>query len=496
MQFLLTAADSWDFASLSGDFNPLHVDPIAARRLQFGGTVCHGIHQMLKALDLAVGAEKLQPVRIQSIAAVFNATLRAGSLAQVMYAPDSANTRARLVVMLDHRPVLTVKLSLQDGMPLGPPPLSAGPVSARPPNSPRVSNDGLVDPAGGAVPVQLNEALAQKLFPNLFCRQDGPSLMADLLASTRIVGMECPGLHSIYSELKLTRRATSAQRQSLAAEPATEMAYSVQRYDARFRSVRISVSGGVMEGTLNAFFRAPPVSQIDFDSLVALVPANSFVGQRALIVGGSRGLGEVVAKVLLAGGAHVTLTYVQGKADAEKIRCEVQQSGRDLQIMQLDVSRPLPEALQIEMAGVDYSHLYYFATPHIASGLAGKWSPTLFDDYCRIYVHGFSALVQILVQGIDRAHPLTVLYPSTVFLDAPPTGFTEYCAAKASGEVLCKHLARSLAVHIHSPRLPRLQTDQNGSFMGVEGDLPLPVILAQLQSMCTEADGVRAADQV
>ncbi len=39
--------DSLAFAELSGDHNPLHVDPIAAPRTQFVGTVVHGIHAVL-----------------------------------------------------------------------------------------------------------------------------------------------------------------------------------------------------------------------------------------------------------------------------------------------------------------------------------------------------------------------------------------------------------------------------------------------------------------
>ena len=42
------------FASLAGDFNPIHLDPIAARRTQAGTVVVHGMHAVLWALDKLV----------------------------------------------------------------------------------------------------------------------------------------------------------------------------------------------------------------------------------------------------------------------------------------------------------------------------------------------------------------------------------------------------------------------------------------------------------
>ncbi len=42
------------FARLSGDFNPMHMDPLAARRTQAGAVVVHGIHAVLWSIDRLV----------------------------------------------------------------------------------------------------------------------------------------------------------------------------------------------------------------------------------------------------------------------------------------------------------------------------------------------------------------------------------------------------------------------------------------------------------
>src|SRR5450759_997356 len=43
--------DQARFAALTGDFNPMHMDSVAARRTHAGGPVVHGIHTLLWLLD-------------------------------------------------------------------------------------------------------------------------------------------------------------------------------------------------------------------------------------------------------------------------------------------------------------------------------------------------------------------------------------------------------------------------------------------------------------
>ena len=45
----LTRTQVVQYAGASGDFNPLHVDPVAARRALYGEVVVHGVHSLLWA---------------------------------------------------------------------------------------------------------------------------------------------------------------------------------------------------------------------------------------------------------------------------------------------------------------------------------------------------------------------------------------------------------------------------------------------------------------
>ena len=49
--------------------------------------------------------------------------------------------------------------------------------------------------------------------------------------------------------------------------------------------------------------------------------------QLALIIGGSKSLGEVTAKILASGSADVKLTYFKGVKDAKKVVNEISNQG-------------------------------------------------------------------------------------------------------------------------------------------------------------------------
>jgi NAD(P)-dependent dehydrogenase (short-subunit alcohol dehydrogenase family) len=191
-----------------------------------------------------------------------------------------------------------------------------------------------------------------------------------------------------------------------------------------------------------------------------------------LVVGGSRGLGEVMAKLLAAGGAEVFITFHQGREEAEKLAAEITLGGGRAQTAQLDVLQPARD-----LARLAPTHLYYFASPHIATGAAPLIETALLRKFLDYYVHGLARLVELLrPTGLKL-----VYYPSTVFLDTPPAGFAEYAVAKGAGEALCRVIQKQFPEIICLvPRLPKLATDQTVSLDFNQSPEPLPVLLDTL----------------
>ena len=65
-----TVEDVAAFASLSGDFNPVHVDVVAARRSLFGAAVVHGAYLALWSTKV-LEADRVAGRRLSSLQATF-----------------------------------------------------------------------------------------------------------------------------------------------------------------------------------------------------------------------------------------------------------------------------------------------------------------------------------------------------------------------------------------------------------------------------------------
>ena len=125
------------------------------------------------------------------------------------------------------------------------------------------------------------------------------------------------------------------------------------------------------------------------------------------------------------------------------------------------------------------THLYYFATPFIFGGKKGGFSTELFGKFCAYYVAGFVKVVEhFSASGLKN-----IFYPSSSAMDELPSGMGEYAAAKAAGETACRYLEKIYkGMVIHTPRLPRLATDQTVSLSPVNNLDPVPVLLKEFRS--------------
>lgn len=460
-------ADQERFAAVSGDCNPMHMDALQARRTQAGSPVVHGIHLLLWALDsLAVAQPGLKNVR--SMRVQFNKFVYLDEpVALVLTQQDAA--RARLSMMVGEATRAKVTLDFGDAIAEPADLLESSLEWVSPLREPVSLGFDSMSGQSGRFPFAMTGHDAAAMFAGA-CRllgagQSGANRVAALAATTYLVGMVSPGLHSIYSELSIRAYADAAERHVLA--------FRVTDTDARFRSVEQEIAGGGWTGTVSAFVRTPPVNQASMESLAGLIEATEFAGSTALVIGGSRGLGELTAKIIAAGGGRVTVTYHTGKADAERVAAEIRSAGGHCETVAYDARLSADKQL-LQLAEAP-THAYYFATPAIFRPESGFFALQRFDEFQKIYVEGFWHLAKALRACQPR---VSLFYPSSVAVTERPRGMTEYTMAKAAGEVLCADINEALApTHVTVVRLPRLPTDQTVTVTEVEAADPLATML-------------------
>jgi NADP-dependent 3-hydroxy acid dehydrogenase YdfG len=458
--------DQLAFAKLSGDHNPLHMDPVMARRLLFGRQVVHGLHALLWSAEECLRA-RTQGLELRAVKANFQAGIGVGQSVNCIFI-DQNEHKTEIRLEIDKAPAMWIQISWSPSR------RHQRDTVLRAFHEPGECRERSFEEAAGAsgsLPMYMDRELAAALFPNLM-RLVPPMQLAALLATTRLVGMECPGRHSIYSGLDLEFFSDD--------DGVPRLNYQVADGNRRLALLSMEVDAPGMRGRIKTFYRPTPQGQPAFTDVRREVEPCEFSEQRALIIGGSRGLGEVAAKLLAAGGAEVIITYYRGEEDAKRIVEEIVAHGSTADHLPLNVLDPSPALLSMVADSSRPLCLYYFATPFIFGAVKGKFSAKRFAEFSEYYVTGFLRTVQTL--AASSAGLRKVFYPSSTAIDELPLDMGEYAAAKMAGETLCEFLRKAHpGIAIHKPRLPRLATDQTVSLLPVSNQDPVSVLLTHFR---------------
>jgi len=149
----------------------------------------------------------------------------------------------------------------------------------------------------------------------LYARQFPPSASRRWWALSRLVGMICPGLHSILKSYLLDFTEVDWARRPALRGPGGVQAHEPCAY---------ACFGPGIAGEVAAFRRAPPIAQPSMDEIAARVPKGAYAGATVLIVGGSRGLGEVAAKACAARRKqNLHITYAVGRRTPKGLRKKI-----------------------------------------------------------------------------------------------------------------------------------------------------------------------------
>jgi hypothetical protein len=440
-----TLEDQLWFAKASGDVNPIHIDPIYARRSQFGEVIVHGIHLVLWSLN--------------ELAAITNTPLNITALEVSFLKPVKLSQDVVCVVETKNICEYRIRLMVGDLIVTS---LQVKASSCKSPFYFSFRESEKID----ELPSEFNYDDEEHFInPSLFDKSIAikyPRLpyvlseaaMLNLLAMTFIVGMKCPGLHSIFSSFNVVF-ADQIEKSNL-------LAYRVSKYHERFSRLTIALHSSSMMGQIVAFIRPTLKRDFTMEAAQVMVKNMNFSGQRALIIGGSRGLGEITTKLLAAAGANILFTYYKGEKEAAAVCDQINKPG--VRFIMYDASG-MPSQL-FTQAVTDFAptHVYYYATPFIFSTDKGKFNFESFVQFSSYYLKGFYNVFSLCSNTLQG-----VFYPSSTAIDEKVDTMIEYSCSKVAGEMLCDFLSKmNPAINIYQPRLPRLNTDQTQTLIQVE----------------------------
>jgi len=465
--------DQLKFAELSGDYNPLHLDPAVARRELFGEVVVHGIRVLLDGLDLII-QKSMRPEKkiwISSIRCMFQNPVFLN--VPVIFtcdepAPENYHLEAR-----GHNGSLLVEsyFSFSSPQPQSLPKISALAMnSGKPPAMLSIQD---IKDKNGIVELNCPRSLAAVLFPHI-SKVIAPVQVAELLSLTRLVGMECPGLRSVLSSFEL-HSTCPVTTQSCAH-------YKVVAVNERFLKADIEMMGPSMKGVIKTFVRPGPQKQPSFGEVRKKIDPGILNNHTALIIGGTRGIGEITAKIIAAGGGYPVITYFSGVKDAEKLKNEILAQDGNCATIPFDVTKPGRYIKHLKALTMRFSAIYYFATPKIFVKKGSAFDNTLFKNFNKFYVSGLYNTYTILRKLYP--HPMVLFNPSSVAIDEKIAELMEYALSKKASEDLCSYLtAKDKNLKIVTKRLPRIATDQTITITNVPAAGALEVMLPIVKEM-------------
>lgn len=458
-KYVINEQRQLDFAKLSNDFNPIHVDSLYAWRSMFGKQLVHGIHQVLICLeDLAkninekifiskISAKFEYPAGVNEIISIDNINF-SETYSEYVIKNERGLTLTTIKVNYKKKSFNDVKFKRID-------------YSMSPLEPTNFAKENLVEPL----------YYDKTFFKELFTYSSfyvSPVNLAVLLASTRIVGMKYPGLNSIYNAFTFEFNENANLSNSIH--------YSVSDKHITLNMLNIKLDDTFIRGQIKAFIRPVAPKYKTLKELNGLLPVNSFKNQRALIIGGTRGIGLQCLRLLATAGASTMFTYFKNLNEADKIVEEFANESINTNYLQVDVSNLSKESLETIKA-FNPTSIYYFATPKILNNNSNL-DENLLQKFISYYVIG---LDKILVSLKSELKPI-IFVPSTVYLDEKPTNLSEYVIAKSASEMFLKLLEKK-GYKIYNPRFPKVSTEQTMSLFKQKTVEPEEVLLKELQSM-------------
>ena len=445
--------DQLDFAKMSGDFNPIHLDQNYARRSISGNVAVYGINLVFWGLNQFLKSKKTE-IKIKKINIIFSKFININQNIKLKI----FQKKKKILFNFLESDILVSDFEIE--------------YERNKKNKDYYSNKKFVKKKPLILNFEnfkinekfienssINEPLLKKKYLYMY-KYLSFSQIIDFVTITRFVGMRVPGQDSILSKLNLFYKSSKVNKNQ----------FKITSVDNRFNLINLYYRGKNLSGNIRTLMRPKKINQ-DIENKNLKINKKEFVKQKALVIGGSKGLGEATVKILSLGSAKILFSYFRGKKDALQHRKAFK---KNIKTFHLNIEKKINLNTLKNIKNFKPTHLYYFATPRIFSGSGYEFKEKNFAIFNNYYLTGF----QKIFNQLDKKILKSVFFPSSVAINQVTNKLCEYACSKAAQEILLKYLNEKYkTINFLCPRLPRLKTDQTLSILDRKSELPFRRLL-------------------
>jgi enoyl-[acyl-carrier protein] reductase III len=171
-----------------------------------------------------------------------------------------------------------------------------------------------------------------------------------------------------------------------------------------------------------------------------------FTGRKALVTGGTRGIGRAIALALAREGADCALNYIKDEQAANQTAAEIEKLGRKALVVQVDISEPKEIKALFKTIQAEFGQLDIFVS-NAVSGVLGPaerigrfgWDKAL-NTNSRAFMLGVQQAIKLFPESGGRIVAVSSIGSITCLPNYAAVG-----ASKAALEALVRYFAKELS---------------------------------------------------
>ena len=295
-------------------------------------------------------------------------------------------------------------------------------------------------------------------------RRFDPLQLSTLLCASYIVGMEQPGLRSLFAELSLSFDKSGFSNPAALVYQST--AASVSALNAIRASLSVSANERLLAKGHSLALIIPRAPVVSVDKVAELLhPAGRLKGKVALVIGASRGLGAALAAALCLEGCSVIANFHRSLSEAQELEKSVSHASGRLILAQgnaADISwcEALETRIIAEFGRLDL--VIWNACPPPRPLRIEPSMVNRINSYVDQALSLVSVPLSLYMDELAKSSGCGVLVSSVVssYAENSPKEWPHYVAAKSAVEGLFRVAALQYpGVKLIIARPPRLRTD-------------------------------------